>query len=99
VTSGYESESLLGGGTQATSTAGMIVSVGAGARFWKGSMTFTLHDPATNLWLATHTGSESTAGTDMVTGAGFIALAGAVDAVQINSTAGTFDVASFNVSY
>jgi hypothetical protein len=99
VTSGYESESLLGGGTQATSTAGMVVSVGSGPRFWKGSMTFILHDPATNLWMATHSGSESTAGTDMVTGAGFIALAGAVDGVQINSTTGTYDVASFNVQY
>ena len=99
VTSGYQSESLLGSGTQATSTAGMVVSVGSGPRFWKGSMEFILHDPATNLWLATHSGSESTAGTDMVTGSGFIALAGAVDGVQINSTAGTFDVSSFNVTY
>lgn len=99
VTTGYESESLRGSSGNVSSTSGMIVSLSLASAYWKGSMTFFLHDPATNLWLATHDGSTSTSGGDMVSGAGSIALAGAVDGVQINSTAGTFDVSSFNVFY
>lgn len=98
VTSGYESESIRGGGN-VSSTSGMIVSMEAGAVFWRGSMVCRLHDPATNLWICEHSGSTTTAASDPVSGAGAIALAGAVDGVQINSTAGTFDVASFNVTY
>lgn len=98
VTSGYESESIRGSGN-VSSTSGMIVSMGAGAVFWRGSMVCRLHDPAANLWICEHSGSTTTAATDPVSGAGAIALAGAVDGIQINSTAGTFDVSSFNVTY
>ena len=77
----------------------MIVSIGAAANFWDGAMDFWLHDPATNLWLCRHTGTEDATGATQVFGSGDIALAGAVDGVQINSTAGTFDVSSFNVNY
>lgn len=99
VTSGYESESISGTGGNVTSSAGMIVSNSAGTSYWRGSMTCRLHDPATNLWICEHGGSTETTASDHVRGAGSIALAGAVDGVQINSTAGTFDVASFNVTY
>ena len=77
----------------------MTVSLGGASNYWDGAMDFWLHDPATNLWLCRHTGSIENTGQDMVKGSGSIALAGAVDGVQINSTAGTFDVSSFNVTY
>jgi len=99
VTSGYSSRSLAGSSGNVSSTAGMIVSVGIAANFWDGAMDFWLHDPATNLWLCRHTGSGDTTGSQTIIGSGDIALAGAVDGVQINSTAGTFDVSSFNVFY
>ncbi len=99
VTTGYSSRSLAGTSGNITSTSGMVVSVGAGAGFWDGAMDFWLHDPATNLWLCRHSGTEDTTGNTLVGGSGDIALAGAVDGVQINSTAGTFDVASFNVQF
>lgn len=99
VTTGYDASSVRGSATNVTSTSGFIVSLGNATDFWQGAMEFTLHDPATNLWLATHIGREDTAGANAVTGAGSIALSGAVDGLQINSTAGTFDVSSFNVSY
>jgi len=99
VTSGYDSRSLRGSSGNISSTAGMTVSLGGTSNYWDGAMDFWLHDPATNLWLCRHTGSIENTGQDMVTGSGSIALAGAVDGVQINSTAGTFDVSSFNVTY
>ena len=99
VTSGYDSRSLQGTGGNLTSTAGMIVSLGLAAAFWDGAMDFWLHNPATNLWMCRHTGSGETTGADMMQGSGSIALAGAIDGIRINSTAGTFDVSSFNVHY
>lgn len=99
VTSGYESESITGSTGNVTSTSGMIVSNAAGASYWRGSMVCRLHDPATNLWICEHSGSTEATASDYVNGAGSIALAGAVDGVQINSTSGTFDVSSFNVTY
>lgn len=99
VTTGYDSRGLVGSASNVTSTAGMIVSVGTAVNFWDGAMDFWLHNPATNLWLCRHTGSSDTSGGGMMQGSGSIALAGAVDGVQINSTAGTFDVSSFNVHY
>lgn len=98
VTTGYTSRSLAGSGGNQTSTSGMIVSIGGAASFWDGAMDFWLHNPAGNLWLCRHTGSISSS-PDLVGGSGSVALAGAVDGVQINSTAGTFDVSSFNVIY
>ncbi|MBA3912006.1 MAG: hypothetical protein C0524_19530 [Rhodobacter sp.] len=64
-----------------------------------GEVKSALHDPATNTWLCRTTGTTDTASTNIVTASGSIALAGAVDGIQINSTAGTFDVSSFNVFY
>jgi hypothetical protein len=99
VTSGYSSRGVVGTSGNRTSTAGMIVPIGANTSFWDGSMEFWLHDPATNLWKGVATGMTNTTGSDTITATGSIALAGAVDGVQINSTAGTFDVSSFNVSF
>lgn len=99
VTSGYDSRSVVGS-NNISNTTGMVVSMAATANFWQGYMDFTLHDPATNLWLAViGAGPVTAAATDPVLGSGSVALAGAVDGVQINSTAGTFDVSSFNVHY
>lgn len=98
VTSGYESESNRGG-SNISNTTGMVVCLGVAYAFWRGAMQFWLHDPATNLWLCKHEGSTVTAASDPVSGAGAITLAGVVDGIQINSTAGTFDVSSFNVFY
>ena len=98
VTSGYDSRSLAGTSGNITSTSGMCVAIGTATDFWDGAMDFWLHNPATNLWLCRHTGSKSSS-PDLVGGSGSIALAGAIDGVQINSTAGTFDVSSFNVHY
>lgn len=98
VTTGYVSYSI-GGSTNLTSTAGMIVSVAANTNFWLGKMEFELHDPASHIWVATHNGSIFT-GAEGVNGGGVIDLSGAVDGVRISSSgADTFDVASFNVSY
>lgn len=99
VTSGYDSRSVYSS-ANISSTSGMIVSMGAATNFWQGAMDFWLHDPATNLWLC-HTRSTpvTATATDPVSGSGSIALAGAIDGIQINSTAGTFDVSSFNVQY
>lgn len=100
VTSGYSSRSLQGTSGNQSSTAGFLVAGTAAANYWDGAMDFWLHDPATNLWLARHTGSVIDTATDMVSGTGSIALAGAVDGVRITTTAGnTFDVSSFNVFF
>lgn len=100
VTSGYSSRSLIGTSNNQSSTAGLLVAGTAAANYWDGAMDFWLHDPATNLWLARHTGSVIDTATDMVSGSGSIALAGAVDGVRITTTGGnTFDVSSFNVFY
>lgn len=98
VTTGYTSSSISGtSGNTGAITAGMAVAMGGAAVFWDGTMDFTLHDPATNLWLSTHDGRSSTS-PDVVRGSGGIALAGAVDGVRITVTgADTFDVSSFNV--
>jgi hypothetical protein len=99
VTSGYSSRSLSGTSGNISSTSGLVVSLGNTARYFDGAMQFWLHDPATNLWLCSHVGSEDDAGGNMVFGSGSIALAGAIDGVRISASAGTFDVSSFNVSY
>ena len=99
MTSGYSSRSLVGSDGNVSSTAGMIIGLGVAANFFDGAVEFFLHDPATNLWLCRHVGSSDSGGSDMTQGSGSIALAGAVDGVQINSTAGTFDVSSFNCQY
>lgn len=97
VTTGYVGGSLAGSSGNITSTSGMIVSMGNATSFWDGSMDFTLHDSATNLWLATHEGRATTS-PDVVRGSGSIALAGVVDGVRITVTgSNTFDVSSFNV--
>lgn len=97
VTTGYVGGSLAGTSGNITSTSGMIVYMGVASSFWDGSMDFTLHDPATNLWLSTHEG-RSTTSPDVVRGSSGIALAGAVDGVRITVTgSNTFDVSSFNV--
>jgi hypothetical protein len=100
VTTGYTSRGLRGA-NNISSTSGMIVALGGATAVWSGAMNFWLHDPATNLWLCSLSSgpSDTATNTDVIFGSGRIALAGAVDGVRINSTAGTFDISSLNVNY
>lgn len=99
VTTGYDAQCILGAGGNINSTTGMCVNIGAATNYWKGVMDFFLHDPATNLWVARWDGHVTNTATDAIQGNGEVALAGAVDGVRIFTAAGTFDAASFNVSY
>lgn len=99
VTTGYDAQCILGTSGNINSTSGMCINIGAATNYWKGFMDFTLHDPATNLWLAQWGGHVTNTATDAIQGSGEVTLSGAVDGVRMFTSAGTFDVSSFNVIY
>lgn len=98
VTTGYTSYSRAGSSANVTSSAGMILSMGAAPRFFSGHALLQKHTG--NTWTGRHDGAIEATGSDYVTGFGSIALAGAIDRVVITRTGtDTFDAGSINVHY
>lgn len=89
VTTGYEG-GFGRSDTNATSTAGFIVSAGAAAATPTGMMTIT-KDPDANEWVSSH--AQFNIGANVGSnGGGFVSLAGAITGVRITRTgSNTFD--------
>ena len=83
-------------------TTGFGISATNAANFIKsGIVTLTLVDLATNTWAFSFAGSVSTGTTAGLAGGGFIALAGALTAVQLTTVNGTdtFATDKVNIQY
>ena len=83
-------------------TTGFAISATNAANFIKsGIATLTLVDSATNTWSFAFTGSGSTGSTANLVGSGYIALAGALTAVQLTTVNGTdtFATGKINILY
>lgn len=92
-----------GGGGSAFSSNGMLVSIGAAGSHMTGTVTWTLMDAATNLWVGTMVAvynNGSDAGYAHF-GATSIALAAELDRVRITTVNGTdtFDLGNINIAY
>lgn len=95
--SGYSSVSTYStgtGGSQATSTAGMILTDAAANASRVGIL--TLATMGSNVWVASHSMSDTSNGSFF--GAGSITLGGTLDRVSI-TTADAFDAGSINIIY
>ena len=101
-TTGYVSSgALLISGANAsivTATSGMIIAIASAALSMSGDLTFTLQDPANNVWVASHTfGMDSTYAS---VGGGTKALASALDRVRVTRNgSNTFDAGSISISW
>lgn len=96
-TSGYSSVSTYStgaGGSQATSTAGMILTDAAANASRVGIL--TLATMGSNVWVASHSMSDTSNGSFF--GAGSITLGGTLDRVSI-TTADTFAAGTINIIY
>lgn len=105
-TSGYTSYSNLvsstGGPTVSTSGFAIRNNEGA-AQVSYGHMILTLHDPATNVWVSSHSlgGSNSSTKYFGIVGGGLVTLSGVLDRIQITTSGGTdtFDGGTITVMY
>lgn len=97
VTSGYNS--VTGnriGETNATN--GFVMQASGAANLFIAKMTLTLFDAATNTWISEHTiGASTAAGPNW--GIGRVALAGTLDTLRWNYTAGAPDSGNIRVRY
>jgi hypothetical protein len=100
-TTGYVStaQSITGGvgGSNSSSTAGMIMPSGAAAVILSGHMILTLI--SSNLWISSHVGKQTTSASCF--GGGDKTLSGTLDRVRITTVNGTdtFDAGSINILY
>ena len=96
VTTGYTSVTGNRIG-EANATNGFIMQAGVPATVYTGTMRLTLLDASTNAWVSQHMLNPSTGGPNF--GGGQIALAGTLDTLRWNYTAGAPDAGNIRVRY
>jgi len=96
-TTGYLSTSM-NISAAVSSTAGFIMATGGATGVWSGSMTLTLLNSSTFLWVAGHTGKSGSA--NGINGGGDKALSAELTQLTLLATGSdTFDAGSVNIMY
>lgn len=96
-TTGYDSGSAVGSGSDSSSTSGFVIAAGAGGTTLTGTMTVNMFDRPNNKWVSTHSVHREDVN-DEHAGAGHKTLSKPLDRVRVKSSGSdTFDNGNINV--